>query len=454
MWNWPLKKALFIAVAALVTGLLVIVALPVVTQNPLFVLGVPFAAFIFLFMALDAKKLLLIVLFSRALLDPVLGATKIGGGAGLGGILNLVVIGLSAAIMARFPKEFFDQNRFAKRWTIFLVVGLISVSYSVLRVASLKLLLNQVTYFCMAMLPFFVVRSENDRRGWVKALLLSSILPLLIADVGLVTRAPLFLQQGRLQGAFTHPNILAFYVVFCMAVLFYAMKTGAIRVHGITAITAGLYALNLAVLLVATETRSAWIACWSLFFIYGLLKERRYLAVCILVPLLLLAAPQVRERLDELKTGASVTRRTKLNSMAWRLKLWKSSVPEILRRPVFGHGMGTFEYHSISFFTLEKLGSPAHNIYVETLFEIGLVGLVAFLGIFFHVLSRFAGRLRSAVGHTGAEAAILIAYVTSYLIVGYSDNMLYYLAFNWYFWFFCGLALKGTMLEAEKPATV
>jgi hypothetical protein len=38
---------------------------------------------------------------------------------------------------------------------------------------------------------------------------------------------------------------------------------------------------------------------------------------------------------------------------------------------------------------------------------------------------------------------LLFAYVLSYAMVSFSDNMLYYLAFNWYFWFFIGLSARS-----------
>ena len=36
-----------------------------------------------------------------------------------------------------------------------------------------------------------------------------------------------------------------------------------------------------------------------------------------------------------------------------------------------------------------------------------------------------------------------------YLVGCYTDNMLYYLAFNWYFWFFIGLVLKSQLLADD-----
>ena len=49
------------------------------------------------------------------------------------------------------------------------------------------------------------------------------------------------------------------------------------------------------------------------------------------------------------------------------------------------------------------------------------------------------------------EAAIALVGILGYLIVSFSDNMQYYLSFNWYFWFFCGLILASMGMETQSP---
>ena len=137
-------------------------------------------------------------------------------------------------------------------------------------------------------------------------------------------------------------------------------------------------------------------------------------------------------------TGASHER---LNSAAWRMKLWQSAVPSIKKRFVLGYGLESFHQLSGEFFVLEPDGVPAHNVYVELLFETGVIGFITFLWIYLSILRTFVLRmLRFRAGPVSSESVILFAYVIGYLFVCVSDNMLHYLAFNWYFWFFVGLA--------------
>ena len=60
------------------------------------------------------------------------------------------------------------------------------------------------------------------------------------------------------------------------------------------------------------------------------------------------------------------------NSVSWRIVNWGFGLTQALERPVFGHGPGLSAQSS--YFELEM-----HNIFLETFFEGGIFGLVAFL---------------------------------------------------------------------------
>jgi len=435
------------ALLAAIAGLATLFLSPILAKNVVFVAGIPFAAMVVLVMFLNFEWMMFLILMTRALLDPVLNLTKLKGGAGMGGLLNLFVILLVASLALRFPRRLFEGNVLAKRWAVFLAIAALSVTYSPLPVGAFKLLLNLTTYMCMALLPYLLVRDEADKRYWIKVLLAASVLPVLLADVGMVTRHPALHGVERLKGTFTHPNILAFYLVFVIALVFYAFKARFLRLGAAAKVALGFYLVNIFVLLLATKTRSAWISCWAFFLIYGLLRERKYLFWGLLLPTLLYFSPPVQERMKDLSTGTGAIESQQLNSMAWRVRLWGDSVPEVAKRPVLGHGLGSFEFLSPGFFSLDrKRGAPAHNIYVELLFELGVIGLVAYLAVYWHFLAMLVGRMRSHVPVVSMEATILFAYVLSYMIVGYSDNMLYYLSFNWYFWFLVGLMARSFVL--------
>ena len=446
--NKLIKDTALIIAAAAVLALAVLGLAPTLTKNALFALGLPFAAALVIVMFLNIRWAFLFLLFGRALMDPVLNMTKLGEGAGLGGLLNLLVILIIGLYFMRFH-DGFKGRRYLFPWGLFLFFCCLAAAYSPLRALGIKLVLNLTTYVCLFMAPFFLMKTPDDKKYWVKVLLFSSILSAIYTNFSLATHR--FDLDGRLYGAFTHPNILAFYLVFVITLVFYVLETRILKTNMPQHILLWLYMLNLLALLVFTQTRSAWISCGTIFFLYGLLKERKYLIICILGAMIMTATPAVQSRMNDLKEGTGVRSGEKLNSMSWRMKLWESSVPFMVRRPIFGYGLVGFEYNSPSFFKQGKgeLIHP-HNVYVELMFNMGLVGLFTYLWIYARILKDLFRKMRSRVGAQAKEAVIVFSYVLSYLMVCISDNTLYYLAFNWYFWFFIGLIMRSFLFEPAR----
>jgi O-antigen ligase len=77
-----------------------------------------------------------------------------------------------------------------------------------------------------------------------------------------------------------------------------------------------------------------------------------------------------------------------------RLDLWRVGWHQFERKPLLGHGAGTFantwaQYRIDSDFVLD-----AHSLYIETLDELGLVGFLLLVGVIVLVLVRTAARAR------------------------------------------------------------
>ena len=301
MWNSRLNKfylflgCLFLALAA---GMTMLYVSPFLTEkNPLFLVAVPIAALVALVMFMDAKFMMLLLLYTRALMDPFFNMTKVGEGAagtGIGAVLNVLVVILVIVLIFRFPQTIKSHRAFIRAWLIFLAICLLSAFFSPDRIKSLKLLVSFVTYACIALVPFILVQKPEDKKFWVKQLLFSSFLPVALAIAGVASHHPFFYGQGRLKGTFTHANILAFYLVLVIAVCFYIIKSGQFRLSLAKKLCLGVYLIALLAVLIITETRSAWIACAGLFFLYFLLKDRKYLLVLVVLIPLIFTIPHLR----------------------------------------------------------------------------------------------------------------------------------------------------------------
>ena len=458
MPNSSLKRTnIFLTVIfGVLLGLVVVRFLPLAVTNIFFMLAIPLVCAFFLLMVVRVESMLIVLLFLRVLLDPLLNVTRLsvlGEDIGIGGAINLFIIILAVILISHNPKRFL-QNSFYKYWIIFLFICGIAVIYSPVPGRGIRILFNLASYMSMAMFPFFIVNSLEDKKFWIKILLFSSFLPVGFANMDLLRGGTSFISIGmRIKGTFTHPNILAFYLVLMMVVAFYMLKSGLFSLTRAKRNLLRVYIINLLVLLVATKTRSAWSACWGILFIYGLLKEKKYLVFSIILPFLLLLHPGVMSRIQDLFTGLSVKVGTEVNSLAWRVELWKSSLSLIKKKIIYGHGLASFGALSRNFFIVqfwEQKSVQSHNSYLELLFETGIVGLVSYFMLFLYIARRFFSRIGKAFADLSAGYALIFAYVVSYMIICLADNMLYYLAFNWYFWFLIGLMLRGMDFDDEK----
>jgi O-antigen ligase len=166
--------------------------------------------------------------------------------------------------------------------------------------------------------------------------------------------------------------------------------------------------------------------------------ERKYLLYLILVPALALLVPSVRDRLLDLGAGNEVIQYSRLNSFAWRLLLWKSSMEWMsVANSVFGYGLNSFKQFSPIFFQLAGTTNfGAHNTYIQWFFETGIIGVIS--AAWMHVWLFVS--LKLGVAYDKLRSSLAILMLIAYLFFAFSDNMLDYLSFNWYFWFFIGAA--------------
>jgi O-antigen ligase len=332
---------------------------------------------------------------------------------------------------ALLPKKMFMP------WLPFLLLGLCGVALAPATGDAVRLYLAQVSYCAVFVSAFYVVRTPADFKRCVHIVLYSSVLPLLYALADIALHGGVIGPNGaRLQSTFAHPNIFAFYLTLVVALGFYVLKSDTYALSGRQRAGLGAYLLLLMAMLALTQTRSAWIACGALFLGYGLLFERRYLLYMLVVPLLVLAIPDVRDRVLDLGAGNEVKLYAKLNSFAWRLYIWESGLAWMRpSRYLLGYGIDAFQFYSPTFFPLAgKTHFGAHNLYLQWLFELGALGLLACLWLF----GRLLWTLKRLLPFNRLAGFVLIALLLQYMIVSASDNMAAYLAFNWYFWFVLG----------------
>lgn len=431
------------------------------THRPVLAAALP-AVMILSFMVLLGRPALLFgILMFRAGLDPLLDGTQLpfgGASMGLGGVLNGLIILLTIASLLEQPTKMWKRG--ATIFLPFLAILFIGVVRSPLPAMAVKQFLSIATVFSVFLLGIHLA----ERKGYqyvLKIVLTSCIIPFGVSIVMLATgwkfgytaRSSEFMQgseAGRFAGPFSHSNVLAFYLLTLAAITLHvrAAKLGTLK---LTRIASVILVFTL-VLLLMTKTRSAWATCVLLLMVHGAIFERRLIPLLILGGAIALTLPPVRERLFDLKDQRDYLIYAKLDSYAWRKLIWSQGLHYLTASQYFfGKGVMSFYDDSLRFFSLaggEK--RYPHSIYVQLIYENGLVGLT----IYFTLLGKIAITFLRSIQQNKSVAITGLMLTLLYATVCFSDNVLDYLVFNIYIWLTLGalyyVAISG---NSNTPIT-
>ena len=395
------------------------------------------------------------ILLVRAASDPIfnlLGDTD-GASMGLGAVLNVLSITIAFVLFLQSPLT--APFLVVGVWGPFLLIAFGTTISAPDFAAAARMAFVLLSYWSFFAIPFFILRSSADVTRFILLVIASSVVPSLYAVVD-IARGISDMENFRLQSTFSHPNIYAFYLVLLLGLSLYVRTSRIIRVSPQFRMLMMLYLPVLMVFLLLTKTRSAWITCGLMFLMYAFRIERRFLACFLLVPVLLVGNPSLMERLTDLTTPTEVdsykqlNASTRLNSYVWRQALWEATIPQVLEKPALGHGLMSFKPSTPAFFPLiGPDGIDGHNFYLQISFEMGLLGLFALLWL----LGAVAWYLARGSHRDPSGIMVMLCILAGYVLESYSDNMQFYLSFNWYFWFVMGTICAWIYFERKSAAS-
>ncbi|WP_431260911.1 hypothetical protein ACQ86G_12840 [Roseateles chitinivorans] len=235
VWRDGLDGMSLLALAGLLAGAVAIGLMTVMvggmaSDRPALLAVLPLmlvTAFLFLY---SREAFLLAVLLVRAGANPIFEETRLAAIGGLGGLLNALIIVLAGIIIARDPKR---VPRVAWMvWLPFVAVQALGLVYSPDKVQALRLYLGQLSVMALFLVSFYLVKEEADLNRLLKLVTWSSV-PVAVVTliyIGLGRTAGSVdgfeVASNRYGGPFPHANILAFYLVLSVGVIFYRWKSG------------------------------------------------------------------------------------------------------------------------------------------------------------------------------------------------------------------------------------
>jgi O-antigen ligase len=235
---------------------------------------------------------------------------------------------------------------------------------------------------------------------------------------------------SRVQSVFVDPNTYGFYLVTVLAAAW------ALRGHVSDRVRAWLDVLSVAAFasVFLTLSRNSVAALAILVVVIGI-RQRKILITAVLVTaIVLLAAPQVSSRGTQLLSPESAgtegrvrqgenARRT---SLTGRVEIWGDGLELWRQRPLLGVGFGG---------TTGFVGRNAHNDFLRSLVEAGLVGIACFGAVMISIV--LLGR-RAGGGREDAPRA-LMGLTLGYVLVSYFSNNLGKGVFQFHFWLLAGI---------------
>ena len=368
----------------------------------------------------------LVVLAIRPALD-FYGRGAIGFGTLLGAtFLALTSVWLLSQILTR--RRMLSGYPLAVAALVMALSGILSTALSDDRATSLPELLRLFVVLAMFVVLERLLRDSANQPRVLLALAVSTVAPLIVGSLQLLQLGlggdNRQLVENRVNATFSHPNSLAMYAALLLVTglaLFPALPR-VWRMVGV-ALLAGL-----ALLLLGTATRAAWIgAAFGILVVTWL--TRRRLAVIALAGIAGIAmTPAVRGRFADVfdRKSAEFNAFVGENSLEWRIGHWQRAIDVSAPRRATGLGPGIVEAQSVGH-------KPMHNDYLRAWVEFGGVGVLAYVFLFGTMIAIVVFAWRRV--RTGTERAVVLAAAGAIgvaLVMALTDNLLTQSVVLWY----------------------
>jgi putative inorganic carbon (HCO3(-)) transporter len=260
---------------------------------------------------------------------------------------------------------------------IFVFIMVVSTIFSSDKISSVKRTITVAGYFII-----FVGLSSFEDKNFVKKCLKIFVLLCVIHSVyaivqyftgiGIVHKG--YQKYSRVIGVVGHFNSLAgiLGLVFPIVVsFFYFLKRK--KVLNLV------YSIILLAGIVLTFTRGIWLGTFFAFLVLSFLFDKRLVFFILLFSILIFLIPQTKKRI--LSTFESRNQTT-------RIYFLKETPKLVLKQFILGYGPDSFRkvfYEHYPDFPEQGHFHP-HNMYLHILFELGILGLLTFLVLFYKIL--------------------------------------------------------------------
>lgn len=354
-------------------------------------------------------------------------------------------------------KDFFDTI-FSKRIKLlnmfilfFILLSLISVSYSVNKTAAISETLRFLEY---VLLFYLIIIIADDR--FIRVSFLLFFLSMILANFYGVMQFALNLSnfrdagavyplgRGRVFATFENPNYWGCAVNSVIFIPIIDMLEGKRLKILYNILLFILFAFNL----LMSFTRGSWVGfglgLLLLFFI-------RYKKGLISLPFIFggaLLVPYIRNRILSIFSFSNLTNNE-------RLKLWKTGIIMFKEHFWTGVGNGNYLYRYTEYVKKYKdlyLGRwkfSVHNSYIKMFAELGIFGGILFIGIYLMLFYLVYYTYKNSRKYN-LYALAFLCFGASYIFQNFFNNLMFIPQLNVFVWVIIALLYKGNFLEEQE----
>jgi putative inorganic carbon (hco3(-)) transporter len=253
------------------------------------------------------------------------------------------------------------------------------------------------------------------------AVFASAVVPFGVGLFQIVSHTGIDVTAGvdRIRGTAVHPTPFASYISIIILTAL-ALPASTPRRKLILNVIFGIGV----VLLFYTYTRGTWIAAAAGIVFLTLKRGNRRLAPIILLCVAgVLFLPEIVMRFQG-AVGAGATPES--SSLIWRFDYWSEILPLASHNPITGIGLGVTELET-------QTGLEPHNVFLQAYVELGIVGVLALVGVGVGFWRTTQARLQAARDPEERAMALLMgSLVIMVAVVGLSSNVLTQAMVYWY----------------------
>ncbi|MDF9278732.1 O-antigen ligase family protein [Arthrobacter sp. EH-1B-1] len=268
----------------------------------------------------------------------------------------------------------------------------------------------------------------------------------LILCLGFASQNPILMSSGaRAAGSFSHPNAAAAFLSIAAVIAIGAGWSSGRRkwqIVGIIAALGTLFTLSLGGMLGLVSGLLTFVLMNAKF---SLSKKLAVVLGFTGAVYFAISRSALIDRLDEIRgidIEGALSSGNSSNSLEWRFINWSEYLEIWREQPFFGFGIGS------SYGEVMPLGGPPHSLFVQFLFEFGIIGAVM-------IAIMFAAWLRTLTSQRRKDwrAVVMLSCVTLAVINGSESNLFGYTSAMYLLAFAVGVLGSGRSRDGALDPT-